>query len=88
MPIIQTEQTKYITPETSVGNDIVDLLNNASHVNINGQWCPILGYDETDDTLCAEGVTEPDWEIPDASSIFCYLDFKISVRVKQLEDES
>lgn len=82
-----SNQTKYISPKTNVGEDIIDVLNVASHVNINGQWCPILGYDETDDTLCAEGITEEDWIVPEASKIFCYLDFKVSIQVEQGDTE-
>lgn len=68
-----------------VGSNIIDILNRASQVYINGTWFNVLGYDEIDDTLCAENHLEgkEDWIIPEASKIFMYLDFKVDVPVTE-----
>lgn len=71
--------------EDSVGNNIFDILDCASHVLVEDQWRPILGYDDTDDVLCAENWSNPDQDftIHEASKILTYRDFKVSSQVKK-----
>jgi hypothetical protein len=76
---------KYYIAECDVGDDIFDILNDAAFVLINDAWCPVLGYDETDDVLCAENYKEgqDDFIQRHASKMFTHTDFKIAVEITE-----
>ena len=78
-----SERTRYIA-DTDVGDDIFDILNKAAFVLINRVWYPVLGYDESDDVLCAEDHTsDQDWVITKASEHFNWLEVKVAVSVTE-----
>lgn len=77
------KRTNYIA-DTDVGDDIFDVLNKAALVLLNGTWCPVLGYDESDDVLCAEDFTsDDDWVIMGASQTINWLQVKVAVSVTE-----
>ena len=77
-----TAHAKYIVVETNVGNDIGDILNAASEVQIDGSWYPVLGYDTSDDILCLDG---QDWRddliIREASKYVTHTEVMVSMKV-------
>ena len=82
------QRTKYIA-NADVGDDMIDILNNASHVQLHDTWYPVLGYDETDDILCAEGsIPAHDSIIPNASITLDWWNFKIAVLVTESDINS
>jgi len=67
-----------------IGDTMYDVLDQAAFIDINGQWCPVLGYDRLDDILCAEDYTGNGYEIENASHKFTTNQIQIATTVSEI----
>lgn len=79
--MVNSIKTKYVAARRNVGNNMFDVLNEASFVQVDGTWYPVLGYDEFDDILCLENYRGDDRVIHDASLTIAYTDVRVSTPV-------
>jgi hypothetical protein len=73
--------------KSTVLHSKLDILEKASFVKINDEWCQVWGYDSFDDTLSAEDASGQSYDLPNALESVDIDDILIAESIKELDKQ-